>query len=68
MDFDLPQKQETRFMYLLPFSPNEALVEYTLFSKDLLEVEEYETAINDYLKEKKRGSTLLLKKSREASP
>ena len=52
MDFDLPQKQETRFMYLLPFSPNEALVEYTLFSKDLLEDEEYETAINDYLKEK----------------
>ncbi len=33
MDFDLPQKNNTRFMYVLPFSSNKALVEYTLFSK-----------------------------------
>ena len=55
-------------MYVLPFSPNEALVEYTLFSKDLLDDEEYETAINDYLKEKRQGNTPLLKKNKEASP
>ena len=52
MDFDLPQKGNTRFMYVLPFSATEALVEYTLFSKDLLAQEEYEKAIKDYLEVK----------------
>lgn len=52
MDFDLPQKGNTRFMYVLPFSSTEALVEYTLFSKDLLTNEEYEQAIRDYLQDK----------------
>ena len=55
MDFDLPQKGNTRFMYVLPFSENEALLEYTLFSEDLLENEEYETAIKDYLSQKNAG-------------
>ncbi len=50
MDFSIPQKGNTRFMYVLPFSETEALVEYTLFSKDLLPKEEYEKAISDYLK------------------
>ena len=49
MDFSVAQKGNTRFMYVLPFSETEALVEYTLFSKDLLEVSEYENAIQDYL-------------------
>ncbi len=50
MDFSIPQKGNTRFMYVLPFSETEALVEYTLFSAELLPEGEYETAINDYLK------------------
>ena len=37
MDFSVAQKGNTRFMYVLPFSPNDALIEYTLFSKNLLE-------------------------------
>jgi lycopene beta-cyclase len=49
MDFSVAQKGNTRFMYVLPTSTNEALVEYTLFSKDLLEIVEYENAIKDYL-------------------
>ena len=49
MDFSVAQKGNTRFMYVLPFSETEALVEYTLFSKDLLETFEYENAIQDYL-------------------
>jgi lycopene beta-cyclase len=49
MDFSVPQKGNTRFMYLLPFSPTEALVEYTLFSEDLLEVREYEEALKSYI-------------------
>jgi lycopene beta-cyclase len=49
MDFSVPQKGNTRFMYLLPFSPTEALVEYTLFSEDLLEAGEYEEALKSYI-------------------
>ena len=37
-------------MYVLPTSKNEALIEYTLFSKDLLSKEEYETEIELYIK------------------
>jgi len=36
-------------MYVLPFSATEALVEYTLFSKDLLPDDQYETSIKQYL-------------------
>ena len=49
MDFSVPQKGNCRFMYVLPTSQHEALVEYTLFSKDLLPKNEYEEAIKDYL-------------------
>ncbi|NHM07837.1 lycopene cyclase [Flavobacterium sp. CYK-4] len=49
MDFSVAQNNNTRFMYVLPFSETEALVEYTLFSKELLPREEYETAIAKYL-------------------
>jgi lycopene beta-cyclase len=49
MDFSVAQKGNTRFMYVLPATKTEALVEYTLFSKDLLLIEEYEKEIQDYL-------------------
>ncbi|NER09735.1 lycopene beta-cyclase [Muriicola jejuensis] len=49
MDFSIPQKGNTRFMYVLPFSEYEALVEYTLFSPKLLRDEEYEEAIREYM-------------------
>ena len=52
MDFKIPQNGNTRFMYVLPIDKKTALFEYTLFSKDLLKVSEYEKAIKDYLKEK----------------
>jgi len=51
MDFSVPQNGNCRFMYVLPTSKTEALLEYTLFSKDLLSLAEYENAIKDYLKE-----------------
>jgi len=50
MDFTIPQKGNTRFMYVLPYADNEALLEYTLFSKELLEYNTYTDAIKDYLK------------------
>ena len=50
MDFSVEQKGNTRFMYVLPTSTTEALLEYTLFSKDLLSKEEYENEIQDYIR------------------
>jgi len=49
MDFSVAQKGNTRFMYVLPVSKNEALIEYTLFSAELLEKEEYESEIKNYI-------------------
>jgi lycopene beta-cyclase len=49
MDFSIPQKGNTRFMYVLPFSDKEALVEYTLFSGETLQTREYECALEEYL-------------------
>ncbi|MEO8255607.1 MAG: lycopene cyclase family protein [Flavobacterium sp.] len=49
MDFSVPQKGNTRFMYVLPTSKTEALIEYTLFSHTLLAKEEYEAAIKEYI-------------------
>ncbi len=49
MDFSVEQKGNTRFMYVLPTSENEALLEYTLFSKDLLSKEAYEAEIHKYI-------------------
>lgn len=49
MDFSVEQKGNTRFMYVLPTSSNEALLEYTLFSKELLSKSEYENEIQKYL-------------------
>lgn len=51
MDFSIPQKGNCRFMYVLPTSTTEALLEYTLFSKNLLPKAEYEAAIQAYLRE-----------------
>ena len=49
MDFSVEQKGNTRFMYVLPTSENEALLEYTLFSKDLLSKAAYESEIHKYI-------------------
>ena len=38
------------FIYILPFSHNKALVESTVFSKDVFHSSWYREKINDYLK------------------
>jgi len=43
---------EARFFYLLPFSPTQALVEYTLFSPQLLPQEQYDAELRGYISEK----------------
>ncbi|AMR27996.1 hypothetical protein A0257_13450 [Hymenobacter psoromatis] len=49
MDFRGEQQHEARFMYVLPFGPRRALVEYTLFSAKMLDKSEYEAHLLDYL-------------------
>ncbi len=48
-DFRTPQKGAMRFFYILPFSKRRALVEYTIFSADVLKPHEYDRAISEYL-------------------
>jgi lycopene beta-cyclase len=50
-DLRVAQNGAFRFMYLLPSSPTESLVEYTLFSSRLLPREEYEQAIEQYVRD-----------------
>lgn len=50
MDFSIDQKHGTTFMYVLPTSSTEALVEYTLFTGKILEKEEYQEALEHYIK------------------
>ena len=64
MDFSIDQNSTTQFMYILPFSKTEALVEYTLFSKKLLDENKYKSAIEDYLFES--GIKNYIIKSKEA--
>lgn len=45
MDFRLPQGSEVRFVYILPSSPTEALIELTVFSEKRWKTEEYEEAL-----------------------
>ncbi|MEM6376661.1 MAG: lycopene cyclase family protein, partial [Bacteroidota bacterium] len=49
MDFRTPQLGDARFFYVLPLSPQRALVEFTVFSEQLLEDRVYRSAIEDYL-------------------
>lgn len=49
-DLRVEQKGAFRFMYLLPTSPTESLVEYTLFSSRILPPDEYQDAIRAYIK------------------
>lgn len=51
MDFRVPQHQEARFIYVLPFTTRRALVEYTLFSGTVLPTAEYEAPLRAYLQQ-----------------
>lgn len=50
MDFRIEQEHGTTFVYVLPLSSCQALVEYTLFTENILQQEEYDIALKDYLK------------------
>ena len=61
MDFRVSQKNGTTFMYVLPTSNTEALVEYTLFSPEILEKETYNLALEDYIKNELKISNYSIK-------
>ena len=49
MDFRLEQGGEVRFAYVLPFDERTALVEYTLFSAQMLPEAEFDAGLRDYI-------------------
>jgi lycopene beta-cyclase len=49
MDFNVHQQGGPSFFYVLPVSSTEALVEYTVFSKELLQDEQYRVAMEQYI-------------------
>jgi len=51
MDYSLSDPNKTCFIYILPFSKNKALVEFTYFSPELVDDNTYEHYIKTYLKD-----------------
>jgi lycopene beta-cyclase len=50
-DFRTEQKDELRFVYVLPHSETKALIEFTIFSDNLITQEEYEFYLKKYIEE-----------------
>ena len=50
-DFRIEQKDELRFVYVLPYSETKALIEFTIFSDNLITHEEYEFYLKKYIEE-----------------
>ena len=68
MDFSIDQKNETRFFYLLPKKNNEALIEFTLFTKNLIEEREYESEIKKYISSLKIKDYVIISKEKGVIP
>lgn len=68
MDFTVAQKGNTRFMYVLPYSKNEALFEYTLFSRDLLPYDDYKIEIEKYLNDRNITDYEIVEKEQGSIP
>ena len=49
MDFSVPQRDGVAFVYVLPFGPNKALIEHTMFSSEPLSQEAHKQAAIDYI-------------------
>ena len=61
MDFNVPQQGATAFMYQLPLNDKEALVEYTIFSENVLAISQYDEVLDAYLATAFPGSTYITK-------
>jgi lycopene beta-cyclase len=49
MDFRVHQQEGASFIYVLPFSETKALIEYTLFTGRLLDKQQYEEELKNYI-------------------
>lgn len=49
MDFDIPRQNGVNFLYVLPYSQYEALVEYTVFTEDWISDEMYDDGLKAYV-------------------
>lgn len=51
MDFRVSQHYGTAFVYCMPFTVSKALVEYTMFTKDLLRPDQYDEGLKKYIEQ-----------------
>lgn len=51
MDFRIEQGNEVRFFYVLPLTETRAMVEFTIFSKEIFASSDYDPELQKYLKE-----------------
>lgn len=51
MDFNIEQDNSTQFVYVLPFTSSQALVEITRFGSDLIQKQSAEQNLHHYIKE-----------------
>lgn len=68
MDFSIRQEKDCRFIYLLPFNSRKALVEFTVFSENLMDEEEYQAALASYMKKFEPANFRILEKEKGIIP
>lgn len=69
MDFDVDQSKGLHFMYLLPFSTHEALLESTFITPHIHEEQIYENSISNYLTTRfKNPNYQIIRKERGVIP
>jgi len=59
MDFNIPQDGNTQFVYLLPYTDKEALVEVTRFGQEPITQEEAEQHLDNYIRHEFGGYKIL---------
>ncbi|MDZ7878944.1 MAG: lycopene cyclase family protein [Saprospiraceae bacterium] len=60
MDFSIPQSNDVRFVYILPFSPYEALVEMTVFSAAVYADATYQDVLTSYMNDNYPAATFTI--------
>lgn len=68
MDFRVPQVEGTCFMYILPFSEDEALLEFTVFSKNIWAKDQYQKELEKYINEHIDGPYEVIEEEMGAIP
>ncbi|MFK7979886.1 MAG: lycopene cyclase family protein [Saprospiraceae bacterium] len=51
MDYQIKWQDSASFTYVLPFSPTKAMVEFTLFTSDLIEYDAYDILLKKYIQD-----------------